>query len=176
MAVMDTTALLIAGCILYVFLFASLLWHRARAGSVILDLGGPNRALWITAAIIPFLCAVVGFVEWYNNSAKPIWPAVFWSESAIFVLLVPSPRLQIREKGIFRNAQLVPWSALKSYRWEIPTNTVFMDRQSALPWLRKLSLRVADESLIPKVDAILRTRMAAPVSAKSAWQLNRQAD
>jgi hypothetical protein len=176
MAVMDTTVLWIAGCILYVFLLASLLWHRARAGSVILDLGARNRALWVACTIVFFLVASAAFVKWLGHRAKPIWSTLFYAEMAIFVLILSSGRPQIRENGILTEGRLVPWLRLKSYRWDTSTNTVLIDRQSALPWLRRSSFRVADETAIPKVDAILRTRIAIPLSATSAWPPNRQAD
>jgi hypothetical protein len=168
MAGMDTTVLWIAGCILYAMMLPFLLWHRARAGPVILDLGGRNRALWIASTAIASLVAVTAIVEWSGHRAKPIWPAVLWSEMAILFLIVPSGRVQIRANGIFIYGHLIPWPRLKSYRWEIPTNTVFIDRQSAMPWRRKFSFRVADESAIPKADAILRTRIVIPLSATSA--------
>ena len=104
------------------------------------------------------------------------WKFAFFVETGIFFLGLSFGRLQIRENGIFRDGHFSSWSRLKSYRWEIPTNTVFIDRQSGVPWARELSFRVADETAIPKVDAILRTRIATPISATSAWPPNHQAD
>jgi len=176
MAVMDMSVLWIAACAVCGTVLALLFWHRARAGPVILDLGGRNRTLWTTDAVICSLFAVAAIVEWFGHRAKSICPAVLGAEMAILCLSQLTWDLQIRENGIFRDGHLVPWSRLKSYRWEVPTNTVLIDRQSAMPWLRRFSFRVADESTIPKVDAILRTRIAVPLSATSALPLNRQAD
>ena len=122
---MDTSVFWIAACVLYATFLAFVLWHRARAGPVILDLGGRNRALWLACNAIISMAAAAAVVEWFGHRAKPIWPAVLSSETAILFLIVPSWRLQIRENGIFRDGHLFPWSRLKSYRWGIPMNTVF---------------------------------------------------
>jgi hypothetical protein len=160
---MDTVALWIAGCVLFATLDAWRLWQRLRAGAVILDLGPRHRLPWIALAVA---YTAVGIVSSFGYRPAPIWKSLFWLELGLGFLVQSFGRPQLRERGVFTDGSLVPWTTLKSWWWDVPTNTVFFNQRSTLPWLRTFSLRIADEELLSQVDAILLARLPAPLIAR----------
>jgi hypothetical protein len=143
-----------AACIAIAGVVANPLWQQLRAGAVILDLGPRYRSLWITLAAVSLVAAGVSR---FGRRPASVWLSLCWLAFGIGSLIQVFERLQIRERGIFSNGRPIPWTKLKSYRWDVPTNTVFFECRSAL--LRTFGFRVADETVLPKLDAILQARL-----------------
>lgn len=106
-----TTTLVYGGGGIWLFLAAVILYQRARAGRLLLDLGpAPKRAVYVLVTSLFVLLGVLGLRD--GGPEGPFWlGAALWSAMQI-------GRLQIREAGIWKSDGLIRWPDIAGYTAE----------------------------------------------------------